>query len=99
MADLSVDRPEKWGATAEKRRTFTPAHEGERACVTDSGKVKYTIVKMCAWMEVLTSGFHEWLSPSATARRRGHLSLLIGKALTDSDGTYEYRRVRAQLAR
>jgi putative transposase len=37
--------------------------------------------------------------PPPPARRRGHLALLIEKAFTDSDGTYGYRRVHAQLAR
>ena len=75
--------------------------DGEKACLTERGTVKYTMVKMCAWMEVSTSGFYEWLSrpASATARRRGHLALLIEKAFTDSDGTYGYRRLHAQLAR
>jgi len=73
----------------------------EKACTTNSGVRKYTIVKMCEWMEVSTSGFHEWLSrpASATAKRRDHLKLLIEKAFTDSDGTYGYRRMHAQLAR
>jgi putative transposase len=75
--------------------------DGEKACVTDSGRVKYTMVKMCEWMEVSTSGFYDWLSrpASATAKRRAYLKLLIGKVFTDSDGTYGYRRVHAQLAR
>ena len=75
--------------------------DGEKACVTGDGKVKYTMVKMCEWMEVSTSGFYEWLSrpASATARRRDRLALLITKAFSDSDGTYGYRRVHAQLAR
>jgi len=75
--------------------------DGEKACTTGSGKAKYTIVKMCEWMEVSTSGFYEWLSrpQSATAKRRDYLKLLIERAFTDSDGTYGYRRVHAQLAR
>jgi len=73
----------------------------EKACLDERGTVKYTMVQMCAWMEVSTSGFYEWLSrpASATAQRRGHLMLLIEKVFTDSDGTYGYRRLHAQLAR
>ena len=36
---------------------------------------------------------------SATAARREYLKLLIGKAFSDSDETYGYRRLHAQLAR
>jgi len=73
----------------------------EKARTTNGGARKYTIVKMCEWMEVSTSGFYEWLNrpASATAKRRDHLKLLIEKAFTDSDGTYGYRRLHAQLAR
>jgi transposase InsO family protein len=75
--------------------------DGEKACTTDSGRPRYTIVKMCEWMEVSTSGFYEWLTRprSATATRRDYLKLLIEKAFTESDGTYGYRRLHAQLAR
>jgi transposase InsO family protein len=56
---------------------------------------------MCEWLEVSKSGFYEWRSNpgSATARRRDELKLLITKAFDDSDGTYGYRRVHAQLQR
>ena len=59
------------------------------------------ITRMCAWLEVSKSGFYEWRSrpESATAKRREELKLLIQKAFDDSDGTYGYRRVWAQLAR
>lgn len=73
----------------------------EKARTSKCGKPKYTVVKMCEWMEVSTSGFYEWLTRplSATAKRRGYLKLLITKAFADSDGTYGYRRLHAQLAR
>jgi len=59
-----------------------------------------SIVKMCAWLEVSRSGFYEWRDrpASATARRRDDLKLLIAKSFEDSDGTYGYRRVHADLA-
>jgi putative transposase len=38
-------------------------------------------------------------SPSATARRREELRLLIRRAIDDSDATHGHRRVWAQLAR
>lgn len=60
-----------------------------------------TLSQMCSWLDVSRSGFYEWRTrpQSATARRRSDLRLLITKAFEDSDGTYGYRRVAAQLAR
>ena len=56
---------------------------------------------MCRWLGVSKSGFYEWRSrpESATAGRRAELKLLVGDIFDDSDGTYGYRRVAAQLAR
>ena len=58
-----------------------------------------SIVKMCSWMEVSRSGFYGWRDrpESATARRRGLLAVYIRKSFGDSDGTYGYRRVHADL--
>jgi len=60
-----------------------------------------TVTRMCRWLKVSKSGFYEWRSrpESAAAARRAGLALLISKAFEDSDGTYGYRRVAAQLAR
>jgi putative transposase len=57
------------------------------------------VTKMCTWLEVSRSGFYEWRGRpfSATAERREELKLLIVKSFTDSDGTYGYRRVHADL--
>ena len=59
-----------------------------------------SIVKMCAWLEVSRSGFYEWLDRplSATAERREELKLYIVTSFEESDGTYGYRRVHADLA-
>jgi transposase InsO family protein len=59
------------------------------------------IASMCRWPEVSKSGYYEWRSrpESATAKRREELKLLVEKAFDDSDGTYGYRRIWAQLAR
>jgi transposase InsO family protein len=56
---------------------------------------------MCAWAGVSKSGFYEWQSrpASASAQRREDLKLLIRAVFDDSDGTYGYRRVHAELAR
>jgi putative transposase len=58
-----------------------------------------SIVQMCRWLEVSRSGFCEWRNApeSATARRRGILTLIVKKSFDESDGTYGYRRVRADL--
>ncbi len=73
----------------------------EKATETPGGAGKYSITKMCEWLEVSTSGYYEWRdrAPSVTAARRERLMLLIEKAFDDSDATYGYRRVHAQLAR
>jgi putative transposase len=57
------------------------------------------IVKMCALLDVSRSGFYEWRNrpASATTQRREELKLYIVKSFEDSDGTYGYRRVHADL--
>ena len=59
-----------------------------------------SIVKMCRWMEVSRSGFYDWRNApeSATVKRRGILALYVKKSFGDSDETYGYRRVHADLA-
>lgn len=61
----------------------------------------YPIVKMCGWARVSGSGYYEWVGrePSATARRRQVLAELVVFVFEDSDGTYGYRRVHAELVR
>lgn len=64
-------------------------------------KANYPIVKMCVWAKVSKAGFYEWRNrpTSATARRRDALAERITEIFNDSDQTYGYRRVHAQLAR
>ena len=59
------------------------------------------ITRMCRLLEVSKSGFYEWRDrpQSAAAKRREDLAALIGHVFGDSDGTYGYRRIAAQLAR
>jgi putative transposase len=61
----------------------------------------YPVVCMCAWLGVSRSGFYEWRGrpASATAQRREELKALIVEIFADSDETYGYRRVHAELAR
>lgn len=67
----------------------------------DAQKADYPIMKMCQWAEVSRSGYYEWRDrpASATARRRARLAELIEWIFEDSDGTYGYRRIHAELAR
>ena len=59
-----------------------------------------SIVKMCRWMKVSRSFFYEWRDApeSATAKRRAELALIITKSFDESNETYGYRRVHADLA-
>jgi transposase InsO family protein len=59
-----------------------------------------SIVKMCKWLRVSRSRFYEWRNApeSATAKRRAELALYIVKSFEDSNETYGYRRVHADLA-
>jgi transposase InsO family protein len=58
-----------------------------------------SIVKMCKWLDVSRSRFYEWRDApeSATTKRRAELALIITKSFKDSDETYGYRRVWADL--
>ena len=60
-----------------------------------------TITCMCRWLGVSKSGFYEWRSrpESATTARRRRLALVIKDIFEESDGTYGYRRIAAELGR
>jgi transposase InsO family protein len=74
--------------------------DAEYAAVA-ADKAPAPISQMCAWLGISKSGFYHWRSrpESATAQRRAELRLLIGHLFKESDGTYGYRRIAAQLAR
>jgi putative transposase len=67
----------------------------------DSTKCAYPVEFMCERLDVSKSGYYAWRHrpDSATAQRREELKLLIRKAFEDSDSTYGYRRIHAQLTR
>lgn len=73
----------------------------EKDAMTDYGDRKYTITKICAWLEVSTSGYYEWRGRpvSATAERRARLAEAVTRIFEDSDETYGHRRIHAQLVR
>ena len=66
-----------------------------------TGTAAPAIMQMCEWLGASRSGFYEWRSrpESATAKRRQRLRLAIKDVFDDSDGTYGYRRIAAELAR
>ena len=74
--------------------------DAEHAASTADINPGLPIGRMCTLMEVSRSGFYEWKGrpASATAERREELKLLIMKSFDDSEGTYGYRRVHADLA-
>ena len=61
----------------------------------------YPVRKMCQWLDVSASGFFDWKrrEKSATTRRREELTTLVVAIFKDSDETYGYRRVHAELGR
>jgi len=64
-------------------------------------KYMYPVTLMCLWLSISRSGFYDWRSrpTSAGAVRRDQLRLLITHEFNESDQTYGYRRVRAELGR
>jgi transposase InsO family protein len=75
--------------------------DAEYAAYQESDDIRVpSIVKMCRWMQVSRSGFYDWRGApeSATAKRRAALGAVIAKSFEDSNGTYGYRRVHADLA-
>jgi putative transposase len=73
----------------------------EKYAFIDAEKARYSIARMCVWLEVSASGYDEWRNRplSATAQRRTRLTTLVEAIFDESDGTYGYRRVHAVLAR
>ncbi|KOG51870.1 integrase, partial [Streptomyces virginiae] len=67
----------------------------------DITEYAFTVDFMCALLGVSRSGYYDWLArpDSATRTRRKGLMTLIRKAFRESDGTYGYRRIHAQLRR
>ena len=67
----------------------------------DAQKAFFPTTLMCVWAAVSRSGFYDWLSrpTSATAARREELESIVAAVFKDSDGTYGYRRIHAELVR
>lgn len=64
-------------------------------------KCAYPVIKMCAWVGVSTSGYYAWRHHPETAigARREQLKELIHRSFIESEETYGYRRIHAELAR
>ena len=73
----------------------------ERYSLIDAEKAEHSVSRMCRWLDVSRSGFYEWQErpPSHTQLRNEQLDARITEIFTESDGTYGYRRVHADLAR
>ena len=82
----------------ERYEFIDSCRSGDRA---HGWKYAYPVTKMCSWLGVSASGFHDWRArpESATARRRRHLADLVATVHADSEQRYGYRRVHAMLAR
>ena len=67
----------------------------------DTVEYAYSVEFMCDRLGVSKSGYYNWRGrpESATGQRREELKLLIKKAFEESDSTYGYRRIHAQLCR
>ena len=67
----------------------------------NSEEGNYSIRNMCRWAKVSRAGYYEWCDRpvSATRRWRDELGDIIEVLFADSDGTYGYRRIHADLQR
>ncbi|SYZ34610.1 IS3 family transposase [Propionibacterium australiense] len=61
----------------------------------------YPIQSMCRWVKVSKSGYYAWRNrpKSLAAQRREDLAAIIVKFFDESEQTYGYRRIHAELAR
>jgi len=86
------------GASVRDKYEFIDAEYA--AAAADTATTAPTVSQMCEWLRVSKSGYYEWRGNpgSPTSKRREEIKLYITKAFEDSDGTYGYRRVHADLA-
>jgi transposase InsO family protein len=81
------------------RFEFIDAEYAASQVSNGSSEPRASIVQMCRWLEVSRSGFYEWrVRPeSATARRREEIKAWVEFFFTESEETYGYRRIHADL--
>ena len=72
---------------------FIDSQKAERANLN-------SVVRMCRWLAFSTSGFYHWATrpQSATSACREALTARVRHFFEDSEGTYGYRRIHADLA-
>lgn len=65
------------------------------------GRYEFTVSFMCVRLQVSRSGFYDWRDRriSVTAQRRADISMVVELSFAESDATYGYRRVHAELGR
>ncbi|QNE16622.1 IS3 family transposase [Kribbella qitaiheensis] len=85
------------GSSMSERFEFIDAEYADNKAYKDADAP--SIVQMCRWFGVGRSSFNEWRNRpvSVTAKRRADLKLIISKSFEESDDTYGYRRVHADL--
>jgi transposase InsO family protein len=68
---------------------------------TRDGAYEFAVSFMCVRLHVSRSGFYEWRERriSVTAQRRADIARSVVWVFAESDETYGYRRVHAELAR
>ncbi|RLP08825.1 IS3 family transposase, partial [Propionibacterium australiense] len=61
----------------------------------------YPIQPVCRWAKVSKSGYYAWRNrpKSSTTKRREDLTAIIVEFFDESEQTYGYRRIHAELAR
>jgi putative transposase len=76
-------------------------YEFMHSLVAGDGVYEFPVVFMCVRLRVSRSGFYEWRERtiSATAQRRIDVGRLVELSFAESDETYGYRRVHAELVR
>jgi putative transposase len=76
-------------------------YEFMESLATRDGTYEFAVSFMCVRLHVSRSGFYEWRDRhiSVTAQRRADIARSIVWAFAESDETYGYRRVHAELAR
>jgi transposase InsO family protein len=72
-----------------------------QSLATRDGGYEFGVSFMCVRLHVSRSGFYEWRDRrvSVTARRRADIGALVTVSFAESDETYGYRRVHAELVR